>query len=152
MTLSIDEPHGTALPSFRSRRSARKTISTSLSFRASSSTGTATGPSSKSLASAASRALGDLSPSCLTKAWRGPGGGVDAVDDQQGRADELLRRREDVEEDGVVDRLAREVGQDDQLAGLEERLAVLVEEDLRPPPRAGPGRSRRARASRVSSR
>ncbi len=56
--------------------------------------------------------------------------GIDAVDDQEGRPHHLLRRRENVEQDGLIDGRAGEMGQHDQLARFEERLAVLIEQDL----------------------
>ena len=55
--------HGTCRLRRSSSRSERKTISRSLSPRASSSAGTATGPRSKSFDSASSRVLGEGSPS-----------------------------------------------------------------------------------------
>ena len=75
--------------------------------------------------------LYDGSPSCFDE---GPGAvleaRIDAVDDQERRPDQFLGRRKDVEEHRLVDGLAREVGQHDQLAGLEELLAVLGEDEL----------------------
>ena len=62
---------------------------------------------------------------------------VDAVDDQECSANKLLGRRKDVEKDRLINRLTREVGQDDELARLEQRLG-----------RTGPGVSApRLRAS-----
>ncbi len=55
--LGVADAQGTWRWSLSRTRSARKTTSTSLSFKASSSEGTETGPSSSSLASAASRTL-----------------------------------------------------------------------------------------------
>ena len=51
--------------------------------------------------------------------------------DQEGRSDQLLGRRKDVEDDRVVDGGAREMHQDDQLSRLEEGFAVLGQEELR---------------------
>jgi len=52
------------------------------------------------------------------------------VDDQERGAGGFLGRGEHVEEHRFVDRLARQVGQDDQLSRFEERLPVLREEGL----------------------
>ena len=65
----------------------------------------------------------------------GPGAilesGVDAMHDEEGGSHQFLGLRENVEDDCVVDGGTREMNQDDQLAWLEEGLAVLSEEKLR---------------------
>ncbi len=76
---------------------------------------------------------------------------VDAVDEQQRHADELPGRGEDVEEHGVVQGLARQVRQDDQLARLEQGRAVLVEQGTAPGRRAGPAPPAGGPARRGSS-
>src|SRR5205823_6535460 len=55
---------------------------------------------------------------------------VDAVDDQECGANKFLGRRKDVEKNRLINRLTREVRQDDELARLEEQLAVLGQECL----------------------
>ena len=52
------------------------------------------------------------------------------MDDQERGPDQLLGRGKDVEQHRLIDRLAREVGQHDQLARLEELRTVLGKDEL----------------------
>ena len=119
---------GTWRLSRRRIRSARKTISMSFSRRASSSTGIGDGAQLEELRLGLLAGLGTEVAELLDEqAGTILQPRVDPMRDHGRHPHELLGGREDVEEHDLVDRLARQVGHDDQALRLEEDRRVLVE-------------------------